>query len=98
MYKCGHGVICRVFQPVKSILLGDKKEAVGVELEGGDHIYANTVLSNATAHLTFLKLLPQGSLPPDFEATIRTIDYTSPVCKINGNIVFDFIFHSMFLV
>lgn len=69
---------------MKSILLGDKKEAVGVELEEGGHIYANTVLSNATAHLTFLKLLPEGVLPPQFEATIRGIDYSSPVCKING--------------
>ncbi|KAG0716905.1 Pyridine nucleotide-disulfide oxidoreductase domain-containing protein 2 [Chionoecetes opilio] len=70
-------------KPVKSILLGAGGEAVGVELEEGGCVYANTVLSNATAHLTFLKLLPEGSLPAEFEATIRGIDYSSPVCKIN---------------
>ncbi|XP_045129040.1 pyridine nucleotide-disulfide oxidoreductase domain-containing protein 2-like isoform X2 [Portunus trituberculatus] len=70
-------------KPVKSILLGDKKEAVGVELEDGNRVYANTVLSNATAHVTFLKLVPEGSLPPEFEASVRGIDYSSPVCKIN---------------
>ncbi|XP_071537319.1 LOW QUALITY PROTEIN: pyridine nucleotide-disulfide oxidoreductase domain-containing protein 2-like [Panulirus ornatus] len=70
-------------QPVKTILLGDKNEAVGVETEDGYYLYADTVLSNATANVTFLKLLPEGSLPPDFEASIKGIDYSSPVCKIN---------------
>ena len=69
---------------MKSILLGDEKEAVGVELEDGSCVYADTVLSNATAHVTFLKLVPEGSLPPEFEASVRAIDYSSPVCKING--------------
>lgn len=69
---------------MKTILLGDKNEVVGVELDDGKKVYAKTVLSNATANITFLKLLPEGSLPPEFEATVRSIDYTSPVCKING--------------
>lgn len=64
--------------------MGEVQEAVGVELEEGGRIYADTVLSNATAHTTFLGLLPEGVLPQEFEATIRGIDYTSPVCKING--------------
>lgn len=70
-------------KPVKRILLGEAQEAVGVELEEGGRIYADTVLSNATAHTTFLGLLPEGVLPPEFEDTIRGINYTSPVCKIN---------------
>lgn len=69
---------------MKTILLGDKNEVVGVELDDGKRVYARTVLSNATANVTFLKLLPEGTLTPEFEATIRSIDYTSPVCKING--------------
>ncbi|KAK4306063.1 hypothetical protein Pmani_022091 [Petrolisthes manimaculis] len=69
--------------PVKTILLGDKNEVLGVELVNGKRVYAKTVLSNATANITFLKLLPEGSLPPEFEASVRSIDYSSPVCKIN---------------
>nr|XP_053643612.1 pyridine nucleotide-disulfide oxidoreductase domain-containing protein 2-like [Cherax quadricarinatus] len=68
---------------VKTILLGKKNEVVGVETEDGSQLYAKTVLSNATAHTTFLRLLPKGSLPPEFEASIKSIDYRSPVCKIN---------------
>ena len=64
--------------------MGNNKEAVGVETEGGIRIFAKTVLSNATAYLTFATLLPSGSLPKDFEASIKAVDYTSPVCKING--------------
>ncbi|XP_064103849.1 pyridine nucleotide-disulfide oxidoreductase domain-containing protein 2-like isoform X1 [Macrobrachium nipponense] len=70
-------------QPVKSIILGSKDEVVGVETDDGNIIYAKTILSNATAHVTFLELLPSGSLPRDFEASIKALDYTSPVCKIN---------------
>lgn len=70
-------------QPVKSVILGDNKEVVGIETEDGMKINAKTVLSNATAHVTFLKLLPEGSLPKEFEASIKSIDYTSPVCKLN---------------
>lgn len=77
---------------MKTILLGDEKEAVGVELEDGSRVYANTVLSNATAHVTFLKLVPEGSLPPEFEASVRGIDYSSPVCKINGTFAAMFCF------
>lgn len=73
-----------ILQPVKSVILGDNKEVVGVETEEGMKINAKTVLSNATAYVTFLKLLPEGSLPKEFEATIKGIDYTSPVCKLNG--------------
>lgn len=76
----------KVFQPVKTILLGDKNETVGIETEDGHYLYAKNVLSNATANLTFLKLLPKGSLPPEFEASIKSIDYSSPVCKINGKL------------
>ncbi|XP_068221453.1 pyridine nucleotide-disulfide oxidoreductase domain-containing protein 2-like [Palaemon carinicauda] len=72
-----------VNQPVKSILLGTKDEAVGVETEEGNYIYAKTILSNATADTTFLKLLPSGSLPKEYEASIKALNYTSPVCKIN---------------
>nr|XP_045592213.1 pyridine nucleotide-disulfide oxidoreductase domain-containing protein 2-like isoform X2 [Procambarus clarkii] len=70
-------------QQVKCILLGNNNEARGVETEEGSQLYARTVLSNATANTTFLKLLPNGSLTPEFEAAVKSIDYSSPVCKIN---------------
>ncbi|KAG7164129.1 Pyridine nucleotide-disulfide oxidoreductase domain-containing protein 2-like [Homarus americanus] len=61
---------CSLVSPVKIILLGDKNEAVGVETEDGSRLYAKTVLSNATADTTFLKLLPAVAVKslPDFKA------------------------------
>ncbi|KAK7071141.1 Pyridine nucleotide-disulfide oxidoreductase domain-containing protein 2, partial [Halocaridina rubra] len=70
-------------QSVTRVLLGKENEAVGVETEDGTQVYAKTVLSNATAYTTFLTLLPSGTLPKEFEASIKAVDYTSPVCKIN---------------
>lgn len=68
-----------------------------MELEEGGHIYADTVLSNATAHTTFLGLLPGDVLPPEFEASIRGIDYSSPVCKINGAFLMRYVCVCVFL-
>lgn len=84
LYVVNCTTVFNISQPVKSVLLGDNREVVGVETEDGIKVDAKTVLSNATAHVTFLKLLPEGSLPKDFEASIKGIDYTSPVCKLNG--------------
>ena len=56
----------------------------GVVNEDGREIKAPIVLSNATARVTFLNLLPKGSLSNVFENAVRKIDYASPVTKING--------------
>ncbi|MDB5972383.1 MAG: amine oxidase [Hydrocarboniphaga sp.] len=55
----------------------------GVELASGERITARRVISNATAAVTFGKLLAPGSLPPRFDAAVRRIDYASASVKIN---------------
>uniref|UniRef100_A0A1I8GWZ1 Pyridine nucleotide-disulfide oxidoreductase domain-containing protein 2 n=1 Tax=Macrostomum lignano TaxID=282301 RepID=A0A1I8GWZ1_9PLAT len=56
----------------------------GVVLADGSEVDAPVVLSNATPKVTFENLLPPDSLPEDdFLASVRRIDYASPVTKIN---------------
>ncbi|XP_067948100.1 pyridine nucleotide-disulfide oxidoreductase domain-containing protein 2-like [Watersipora subatra] len=55
----------------------------GVILEDGQEISADVILSNATPEVTFLKLMDKNDLPSDFYADVKSIDYTSPVTKIN---------------
>ena len=40
-------------------------------------------MSNATPHRTFLDMIDSRELPDDFLTSIRSIDYKSPVTKIN---------------
>lgn len=73
---------------VEQILVKNEK-AYGVALKSGVEIQAKTaVLSGATPHVTFNKLLTEKSavetLGAEFLNKIRGIDYTSPVTKING--------------
>ncbi len=78
------GVQVRTGARVVRILLDDGGRRVqGVELETGEKILARTVLSNATAHETYLKLLPSQALPADLIAAQKSFDYESPVFKIN---------------
>ena len=66
--------------------------SIGVVLADGTEIKAKTaVLSGATPHVTFNKLLGlktnnklRDQLGQDFVQAIENIDYTSPVTKING--------------
>lgn len=76
---------------VKQILVNNGK-ANGVVLKSGEEIKAkNAVLSGATPHVTFQKLLTEPpaieSLGPEFINKIQGIDYTSPVTKINGKML-----------
>ncbi len=57
--------------------------AVGVTLTNGDEFTARTVASNLDCRLTFEHLLDPATLPPDFLAEIRRIDYRSASAKIN---------------
>lgn len=50
----------------------------------GRIIRSKIVLSNTTPNVTFLNLLPSGSLPKGYLDKIKSIDYTSPVTKINS--------------
>src|SRR5256714_813640 len=55
----------------------------GVALEDGTEFQARKVVSNADAHVTFLQLLEQQDLGPEFLAAVKSIDYTSASLKIN---------------
>jgi phytoene dehydrogenase-like protein len=55
----------------------------GVALRDGTEIHATRVASGADANVTFLKLMGNGDLPPDFVDAVRHIDYSSASCKIN---------------
>ncbi len=77
-----HGAEVRVNAPVVRILTRQGRVA-GVRLADGTEVTAPRVASNADAHVTFLKLLDPGELPPDFVDAVRHIDYTSPSLKIN---------------
>ncbi len=73
---------------VQEIVVKNGK-AEGVVLRSGQQIQAkNAVLSGATPHVTFKKLLSGKeaveSLGEEFINKIEGIDYTSPVTKING--------------
>ena len=56
-----HGGQIKLRARVEQILLEGRK-AVGVRLEGGEEIYADTVVSNADPHITF-GMLPEGTVP-----------------------------------
>lgn len=74
----------------QEIVVNDGK-ANGVVLKSGEKIGATKgVLSGATPHVTFAKLLQGKSatdcLGEEFLNQINGIDYTSPVTKINGKL------------
>ncbi|XP_076058041.1 pyridine nucleotide-disulfide oxidoreductase domain-containing protein 2-like [Oratosquilla oratoria] len=70
-------------QEVQNIVVDGVGEVVGVETAEGKKVYAKHVLSNATPHITFNRLLPDGILPEEYKKAIQGFDYTSPVCKLN---------------
>jgi phytoene dehydrogenase-like protein len=77
-----YGAIIRTNANVSSVLVKDGI-AGGVVLDNGEEILASTILSNADAHITFLKLVPPGHLPDDFVQSIKALDYTSMTVKLN---------------
>jgi phytoene dehydrogenase-like protein len=54
-----------------------------VVLEDGTEIRARVVLSNADPKLTFLKLVSESELPPDFVDAVRGIKMNGPCAKVN---------------
>ena len=70
------GVDIRVNSPVARILTRGGR-VTGVALDDGTELTAPRVASNADAHVTFLKLVEEGDLPPDFVSAVRAIDYSS---------------------
>jgi len=60
-----------------------RTEAEVAKMTNGDEFYAKKVASGIDCHLTFQKLLSPDLLPPEFNAAIQRISYSSASCKIN---------------
>lgn len=76
------GAEIRTASPVARIRVTNGR-ATGVVLEDGSELAARAVLSNADPAHTFDTLVESGVLPHEFTRALRTIDYRSPVAKIN---------------
>jgi phytoene dehydrogenase-like protein len=76
------GAEIRVNTPVAKILVRSGR-TYGVVLENGDEIEASTVASNLDPKVTFLKLLDEHSLAPEFLTAIRNFRIEGTSCKIN---------------
>ncbi|KAK6185595.1 hypothetical protein SNE40_007795 [Patella caerulea] len=77
-----HGTTILTDKTVKEIII-DNNQVKGVGLQDGTEIKSKMVLSNATAKVTYLDLVPQECLPTDLRSAVKQIDYKSPVTKIN---------------
>src|SRR6266516_450709 len=77
-----HGAEIRLSSPVAKILTR-RGRVKGVALADGREFQAKQVASNADAHVTFLQLVDERELDPEFVAAVRGIDYASASLKIN---------------
>jgi len=66
----------RLRTPVQRILLEDGR-AVGVELPGGEVVYADNIVSNADPHTTFIKLIGQEKLPRGLKRKVGRVKYST---------------------
>ena len=57
--------------------------AVGVALENGDEYYANTVVSNLDVKRTFLKIVDEKDLEPDFRKSVQNFKIRGSSGKLN---------------
>jgi phytoene dehydrogenase-like protein len=78
----GLGVEIRTNAPVAKI---DSRNGSirGVTLENGTEVRAPLVLSNADPKRTFLKLIDERELPPEFVGAVRAIKMAGPCAKVN---------------
>ena len=80
------GAEIRASAPVRKILLNfgaAGPRAVGVVLQNGDEIYARTVISCADPKRTFLGMVGEAHLPPEFVRGVREIAMKGCSMKIN---------------
>jgi phytoene dehydrogenase-like protein len=76
------GVALRTKAEVKQVLVrGGRADAV--LLEDGTEIAARVIVSNADPRRTFLGLVPDGELGPEFLAAVRGIKMDGPCAKLN---------------
>jgi phytoene dehydrogenase-like protein len=76
------GAVIRTNAAVARILVRDGR-ARGVVLEGGEEIEGAVVASNLDPRVTFLRMLDERDLPPDFVTSIRRFRTEGTSCKIN---------------
>jgi phytoene dehydrogenase-like protein len=76
------GARVRTNAPVHRIL-SRAGRVLGVALEGGEELYAPTVVAATHPHVTFLRQLAPDELPPEFVSDIRGWNSRSGVVKIN---------------
>jgi len=66
----------RLKTPVEKILIKDGR-AVGVELPGGEQVFARNLVSNADPHTTFMKLIGEQHLPWRLKRKVKRIRYST---------------------
>jgi all-trans-retinol 13,14-reductase len=73
-----HGGEIKTQSGVKRILLeGDKKKkAIGVELENGEKIYANRIISNADPSKTYLEMIGEENLSKKLSKRLNNTKYS----------------------
>jgi len=69
-----HGGELRLSTPIKKVVVKNNK-AVGVQLENGEEISADLVVSNCTARYSFMNLIGEENLPAQFTGMVKTIKY-----------------------
>jgi phytoene dehydrogenase-like protein len=76
------GAEIRTSAPVAEVRVRGGR-ARGVVLESGEEIEARAVLASTDAKVTFLDLLPAGTLDPAFEAEVRRFRFRGSSGKVN---------------
>jgi phytoene dehydrogenase-like protein len=76
------GATIRTEAPVERVLVQNGR-ALGVVLAGGEEIRARAVISSADPKLTFLGLVGEANLPPEFAQAVRQIQMKGCSMKIN---------------
>ena len=76
------GAEIRCAAPVTRILAQGGR-ATGVVLDSGEEIESRVVLSSADAKVTFLDLLPPGTIDPAMEAAVRRYKFRGSSGKVN---------------
>ncbi|MEX0733947.1 MAG: NAD(P)/FAD-dependent oxidoreductase [Steroidobacteraceae bacterium] len=76
------GVALRTGTEVAQIRVSGAR-ARGVALTDGSEIDAGIVVSNADPKRTYLSLMPEGALDPEFLAAVRGIKMDGPCAKLN---------------
>jgi phytoene dehydrogenase-like protein len=76
------GAEIRTSAPARKILVRNGR-AYGVVLEDGEEIEGGAIASNLDPKVTFLRLLEERDLDPDFAAAMRQFRIEGTSCKIN---------------